>query len=95
MTKPRASIVSVSDTPYYHCVSRCVRRAFSGNCSCIALGLGILLRPISRIPAVVCGEDSYSGQSYEHRRDWFLERLATLNEVFTSLGSYRRLRRVG
>ena len=28
MTKPRSSIVSVSDTPYYHCISRCVRLAF-------------------------------------------------------------------
>ena len=58
MTKPRSSIVSVSDTPYYHCVSRCVRRAF------------------------LCGEDAYSGQSFEHRRDWFIERLVTLSEVF-------------
>lgn len=59
MTKPRSSIVSVSDTPYYHCISRCVRRAF------------------------LCGEDAYTGQSFEHRRDWFIERLATLSEVFT------------
>ncbi|MGR8947300.1 MAG: transposase [Gammaproteobacteria bacterium] len=59
MTKPRSSIVSVSDTPYYHCVSRCVRRAF------------------------LCGEDAYSGQSFEHRRDWFIERLMALSEVFT------------
>ena len=58
MTKPRSSIVSVSDTRYYHCVSRCVRRAF------------------------LCGEDAYSGQSFEHRRDWFIQRLATLDGVF-------------
>ena len=58
MTKPSASLVSVSDTPHYHRISRCVRRAF------------------------LCGEAHYSGQSFEHRREWFVERLATLGEVF-------------
>ena len=58
MTKPRSSLVSLSDTPYYHCISRCVRRAF------------------------LCGEDAYSEQSYDHRRDWVVARLQTLSESF-------------
>lgn len=58
MTQPRKRLVHVDTTPYYHCVCRCVRRAF------------------------LCGEDRVSGQSYEHRKAWIVERMAYLAEVF-------------
>ena len=59
MPQPRSSQISLLDTPYYHCISRCVRRAF------------------------LCGFDSYSGQSYEHRREWVEQRLLFLSSVFS------------
>ena len=58
MTRPRASLVSVADTPYYHCIGRCVRRAF------------------------LCGDDRLTGQNFDHRKTWILERLRLLSEVF-------------
>ena len=58
MPQPRKNQISLIDTPYYHCVSRCVRRSF------------------------LCGEDKFSGQSYEHRRAWVEGRLLFLASVF-------------
>ena len=58
MPKPRKQQIALDATPYYHCVSRCVRRAF------------------------LCGTDSYSGQSYEHRRGWLEEKLLALPQTF-------------
>lgn len=58
MTQARKNIISISDTPFYHCMSRCVRRAF------------------------LCGIDQYSGQDYEHRREWLEKKLHFVADVF-------------
>ncbi|MEW8249142.1 MAG: alpha-amylase family glycosyl hydrolase, partial [Candidatus Thiodiazotropha sp.] len=58
MTRARETLISLEATPYYHCISRCVRRAW------------------------LCGEDPYTGQSFEHRRQWVLERLRELVDIF-------------
>ena len=58
MAKARKHQISLEVTRCYHCVSRCVRRAF------------------------LCGEDSYTGKSYEHRRQWVEDRLLQLADIF-------------
>jgi hypothetical protein len=54
MARPRSALVLISDTPWYHVVSRCVRRAF------------------------LCGDDRLSGQNFDHRRAWIVERVKQL-----------------
>lgn len=49
--------ICVDQTPYYHVVSRCVRRAF------------------------LCGEDTATGFSYEHRRKWIVDRMKYLAKL--------------
>jgi len=58
MPKPRESLISPDAIGYYHCISRCVRRAF------------------------LCGEEAYTGRSFEHRRGWIEERLSELAQIF-------------
>ncbi|WP_316367552.1 transposase [Candidatus Thiodiazotropha sp. CDECU1] len=58
MPKPRKALVLLEETPYYHCVSRCVRRAF------------------------LCGVDAHTGKSYKHRRQWIVDRMKLLTDVF-------------
>ncbi len=58
MTYPRSALVPQGAPGVFHCVSRCVRRAF------------------------LCGEDSYSGRSFEHRRQWVEDRLREVGEIF-------------
>ena len=58
MAVPRSQQISLIDTKYYHCMSRCVRRAY------------------------LCGQDSYSGKSYEHRKQWIEDKIIAAANVF-------------
>jgi len=58
MTQSRQLQISLSDTSYYHCISRCVCRAY------------------------LCGEDKYTEKSFEHRRQWVVERMHYLASLF-------------
>jgi hypothetical protein len=58
MTRPRSHIAPLHSPGAFHCVQRCVRRAF------------------------LCGVDRYSGQSFEHRRDWIEQRIHLVAECF-------------
>lgn len=58
MTRARNQQVSLDATPYYHCISRCVRRAY------------------------LCGDDPVSGNNFDHRKVWLVERMKQLAAVF-------------
>jgi len=58
VAQPRYTQIDIEATPYYHCISRCVRRAF------------------------LCGRDRVTGQCFDHRKGWIVEKLAELTDVF-------------
>jgi len=58
MTRARNQQVSLDDTPYYHCISRCVRRAY------------------------LCGDDPVTGENFDHRKVWLVERMKQLASIF-------------
>jgi putative transposase len=58
VTRARNQQVSLEDTPYYHCISRCVRRAF------------------------LCGDDPLTGQNFDHRKGWLVQRMKWLASQF-------------
>jgi len=59
MTTARKQLISINDTPYYHIVTRCVRRAF------------------------LAGYDKSTKISFEHRRQWIVDRIMTLADIFS------------
>ena len=58
MTTARRQQVCLEATPYYHCMTRCVRRAY------------------------LCGEDHATGKSFDHRKQWLVDRIKEISAVF-------------
>jgi REP element-mobilizing transposase RayT len=59
MTTPRKQQVCLDSTPYYHCICRCVRRAY------------------------LCGDDKSSGQNFDHRKQWLVDKITDLSAIFS------------
>ena len=59
MTIARRNTIDLESTPYYHIVSRCVRRSF------------------------LCGEDPLTGKNFDHRKQWLVDRIKTLGDIFS------------
>ena len=58
MPTARKDIVNLDLCQYYHCISRCVRRAF------------------------LCGQDNQTGRSFNHRKQWLVDLMHEMAEVF-------------
>ena len=58
MTTARSAIAPPGEYGRYHCIARCVRRAW------------------------LCGFDKLPGHSYEHRRQWLVDRMNELASIF-------------
>ncbi len=58
MATARKQLISVDATPYYHCVSRCVRQSY------------------------LCGQDTTTKKSYEHRREWIEHKIQSLTHTY-------------
>ena len=54
MTRPRSSLISLADTPWYHVVNRCVRRAFLCGRDAVS-GQSFEHRRIKRTPTLYKG----------------------------------------
>ncbi|PVZ66378.1 transposase [Pelagibaculum spongiae] len=62
---PRRVAMNPEYCHWFHCISRCCRKAF------------------------LCGEDPLTGESFEHRRQWIVDRLALLAQAFSvEIASY-------
>jgi len=59
MTSARHCSIDLESTPYYHLVSRCVRRSF------------------------LCEEDPVTGKNFDHRKQWLVDRIKTLGDIFS------------
>jgi REP element-mobilizing transposase RayT len=59
MTTARAAQIDYSATPYYHLISRCVRRSY------------------------LCGIDNETGKDYSHRKQWLIDRMKQLANIFS------------
>ncbi|MCP4297177.1 MAG: transposase, partial [Proteobacteria bacterium] len=58
MTVARNRQVALENTRHYHCIARCVRRAF------------------------LCGSDPLTGKSFDHRKQWIVDKFHELASVF-------------